>query len=455
MLPAIGLWSVEQAGLALSPIVAITAAALFSLALATAGTSFWSRRSPAGDLVFGDLMLWRLVRRRRAEKRIASAQKLLTGADNDSGSASPREVATLIEGLAGRLEARDAYTHGHSNRVARFAEAIAKGMKLSSAEIAKVRVAGAVHDVGKINTPREILTKPGRLTDEEFDVIKLHPIDSETLVAQLKDAGLSAIVRHHHERIDGGGYPDGLSGDAIPLGARIIAVADTFDAITSSRPYRKGRKHADALEILRKEAGKQLDSDAVESFLSYYGARRSIAGLGALTAGAPRVVAAVKGAFDGTVAGPIGNGVAVASAAAVLTGAAVVPATHNGTHAGERSEGAAAAAVASESVAVTEGTASDRSVRAHEHRADSEVRAQGSTKDTSSATETERQSSTQQPSWQAPSSAGDSGSSGEPESGPAPVVEAPVPEVKVDTPDLPVVGKPNVSIPGVLNLNGQ
>jgi hypothetical protein len=134
-----------------------------------------------------------------------------------------------------------------------------------------------MHDVGKIDTPRTILNKPDRLTDAEFDAVKRHPVDGAVMVASIGDDDVTAMVRHHHERLDGRGYPDGLTGEAIPLGARIIAVADTFDAITSSRSYRGARSHKIALDTLRKESGAQLDAGAVSAFLGYYSARRSVA----------------------------------------------------------------------------------------------------------------------------------------------------------------------------------
>ena len=135
----------------------------------------------------------------------------------------------------------------------RHAYMIARGMGLPPAEIARIRTAAALHDVGKLDTPREVLNKPGRLSDEEFALIQRHPVDGAAMVAELGDDEVTAIVRHHHERLDGGGYPDGLEGSEIPLGARIIAVADTFDALTSTRPYRPGCRHKKALDILREE----------------------------------------------------------------------------------------------------------------------------------------------------------------------------------------------------------
>jgi hypothetical protein len=176
-------------------------------------------------------------------------------------------------------------------------------MGLSREQIARVRSAALVHDVGKINVPRSVLTKPGKLTDAEFELVKRHPGDGAKMVAELGDPELAAIVRHHHERLDGRGYPDGLAGADIPLGARIIAVADTFDAITSARPYRKQRTHRQALEIVRSEAGRQLDADVVESFTGYYASRRSVGWAAVLLAAPQRLLSGLGGAQSGLAAG--------------------------------------------------------------------------------------------------------------------------------------------------------
>jgi len=154
---------------------------------------------------------------------------------------------------------------------------MAERLKLPWEEVARIRTAALLHDVGKIETPREIIDKPGKLTDAEYEVIKLHPGAGAEMVAELNDPELTSIVRHHHERIDGRGYPDGISGEEIPLGARIIAIADTFDALTSARSYRPAKAHEFALAILREESGKQLDAAAVEAFDSRYAGHRPVA----------------------------------------------------------------------------------------------------------------------------------------------------------------------------------
>jgi hypothetical protein len=205
--------------------------------------------------------------------------------------------------MSALLEARDPYTHGHSRRVARHSERIARGLGLPPEQVAKIRSAALVHDIGKINVPRPILTKPGRLTEEEFALVKRHAGDGAAIVAALGDSELTAIVRGHHERIDGTGYPDGLAGADIPIGARIIAVADTFDAITSTRPYRHPRTHKQALDVLQGEAGAQLDAAAVAAFASYYTARRSVGWAAVIVAAPQRLLSGFGGVSTGLGAG--------------------------------------------------------------------------------------------------------------------------------------------------------
>ena len=164
-------------------------------------------------------------------------------------------------GLANALEAKDAYTRGHSERVASLARrlALAAGVPPAGADI--VAQAGLLHDLGKIGIPEQVLRKPGPLTAEEWEVMRRHPIVGAQIVAPLEFfADGAIIVRHHHERHDGSGYPDGLRGELIPLGARIVAVADVYDALTSDRPYRPRLSRTDTVRRLRTEAGRTLDA---------------------------------------------------------------------------------------------------------------------------------------------------------------------------------------------------
>lgn len=173
-----------------------------------------------------------------------------------------------IGSLVAAIEARDPYTVGHSARVTQYAVAIAESMGLSGDEVEEIRLAGLLHDLGKIGVPDNILNKPGRLNEEEYSAIKMHPALSMRIIEPLPQLGnIIPIIYHHHERYDGHGYMDGKAGEKIPLGARIIAVADAFEAMTSDRPYRSALTREDAMRELRTNAGSQFDPEVVDHFL--------------------------------------------------------------------------------------------------------------------------------------------------------------------------------------------
>lgn len=173
-----------------------------------------------------------------------------------------------ITSLAKALEARDKYTDGHSKRVTDYSLAIAKKLSLLEKDIEKIRLAALLHDIGKIGIKEEILHKNGSLTNEEYTHISEHPnIAVEILKMIIKDEEIIKVIRHHHERFDGKGTPDGLRGDEIPIGSRIIAVGDTYDAMTSNRPYRSFLSHEDAIAELKRCSGTQFDPKIVNSFM--------------------------------------------------------------------------------------------------------------------------------------------------------------------------------------------
>jgi putative nucleotidyltransferase with HDIG domain len=280
---------VPRGGVLLMAVSAISAVALSS-AFAATGAAIWKRRAQSRDIIFADLMLWGWLRRCWTERRLLRARELYESA-RKAGASVDIDLLSTISGL---LQARDGYTYGHSQRVARHASRIARAMHLSPVEIAKIRTAAVVHDVGKLHTPREILNNPRRLTDAEFAVIMRHPAEGAYMLADVGDPEIAAMVRHHHERLDGHGYPDGLAGEEIPLGARIIAVADTFDAITSNRAYRASGTQKQALEILAKEGGSQLDPIAVAAFLGCCSSRRSVAWCAFATAIPQRILESLR-----------------------------------------------------------------------------------------------------------------------------------------------------------------
>lgn len=175
----------------------------------------------------------------------------------------------LLESLADTVDLRDPYTGGHSRRVTDLSRGILRELGISGHEADLIIAAARVHDIGKIGIPDEILRKPGRLTPEEWAIMSSHPAWGAELLARYGDFARGAlIVRHHHERWDGQGYPDGLEEFDIPFGARVIAVADSFDAMTSDRPYRHGMSADQAASILRTERGRQWDPTIVDAFLS-------------------------------------------------------------------------------------------------------------------------------------------------------------------------------------------
>lgn len=166
------------------------------------------------------------------------------------------------------LNKKDAYTFEHSTRVAYFATLIAKELGLTEQQILELEFAALFHDIGKIGVPDSILKKPGRLTAEEYEEMKNHPVYSAEIIEHFKPfQGLALSVKHHHERFDGRGYPSGLKGEEIPLFSRMILVADTFDAMTSTRPYRKGLPFASAYGELMELAGTQFDPQIVKAFI--------------------------------------------------------------------------------------------------------------------------------------------------------------------------------------------
>ena len=171
----------------------------------------------------------------------------------------------IIECLVGALEAKDLYTKGHSIRVADISYQLAKKMGIKGKELEIIHMSAHLHDIGKIGIPDEILHKEGKLTDKEFQSIKKHPeIGSNILKCSEKLKVLSELVLYHHERWDGKGYPNGLKGEEIPLGSRIIAVADSIDAMTSERPYRKAMSWEICKVEIENNKGKQFDPSIVE-----------------------------------------------------------------------------------------------------------------------------------------------------------------------------------------------
>jgi len=178
-----------------------------------------------------------------------------------------RAYVQFVGSLAQALDARDAYTAGHSRRVSEYSCAIAKAMNLAEEDMEIISVGALLHDLGKIGISDLVLQKPGRLTPEETELIQQHPVIGKRILENVQ--GLEAylsIVELHHENLNGTGYPHGLKGEETPLYARIVKVADAYDAMTSDRPYRRGKSHAEAIAVLRSVSGSEMDPQVVEAF---------------------------------------------------------------------------------------------------------------------------------------------------------------------------------------------
>jgi putative nucleotidyltransferase with HDIG domain len=174
-----------------------------------------------------------------------------------------------VKALIEAIEAKDPYTRGHSENVARYAMLLGRELNLSQESLDNLHAAALLHDIGKIGIREDVLNKPAKLNSSEYEHIKTHPAISAQIVGRIPNlAAIANIIKHHHEHYDGKGYVDGLRGDEIPLESRILAIADTFDAMTSDRPYRQSCSKRKAFTEIRKCAGKQFDPDLVERFIT-------------------------------------------------------------------------------------------------------------------------------------------------------------------------------------------
>jgi putative two-component system response regulator len=201
-----------------------------------------------------------LVERNLTRRRLETARLRERGA---------QVLFDAIKALASAVDAKDPYTARHSLRVTRLALLLADAIRLSTEERYVLELSAWMHDVGKIGVPDSILTKPSPLTEDEFGVMKAHPVKGGEIVGEIEDLGVVAdVIRHHHERMDGCGYPDGLRGEAIPLASRIILIADAFEALVADRRYRKSVSRDVAIRELQEHCGTQFDPDLVRAFIS-------------------------------------------------------------------------------------------------------------------------------------------------------------------------------------------
>ena len=253
-------------------------AVIMATAVSDAGTAINCMRAGAYDYVTKPFNLdevsfsvSRALEKRRLELENRDYQQHLEQKVEEQAQKIRASFFNAITALAYALEAKDVYTSGHSQRVTEISVAIAEHLGLPKETIEKIRLAGLVHDIGKIGIRESVLNKPGNLTEEEYEHIKLHSETGERILKPIvDDEEILKAVRHHHERYDGTGYPDGLKGEQVPRLARIIAVADTFDAMTSERPYRKALTKEAAYAEVERCRGTQFDPQAADAFLEVW-----------------------------------------------------------------------------------------------------------------------------------------------------------------------------------------
>jgi len=222
--------------------------------------------APAGGIIFRPEAL-----HEQQARIVSSVASSIAVALKDAGVPEALEDPDLqvLATVGAAAEIKDRYIRGHPERTSERAVALAQEMGLSPERVRDIRVAGLLHDIGKVTVSEGILNKPGKLTKREFASIKDHPIVGATLISQVRGfERLVPTVRHHHERFDGKGYPDGLAGEEIPLEARILSVVDVFDALTHQRSYRKAQTKEHAIAELERGAGTQFDPAVVEAFLA-------------------------------------------------------------------------------------------------------------------------------------------------------------------------------------------
>jgi HD superfamily phosphodiesterase len=312
-----------------SLLVFLVVGVALSLIVTAVGARLWTRSPAAAEISFGELMIWSYLRRLRAERRLEEGTRLLgldrVGRPEHELRLPVDEQVEVLQELTAALESKDPYTHGHSRRVERHAYRTALAMHLPVSDIEDLRKAASLHDVGKIRIPDRVLRKPGILNIDERLLVEEHVLVGAWMVSAVANADVIASVRHHHERWDGSGYPDGLAGADIPLYARIIAVADAYDAITSTRPYRASSGRREAVRELEEGAGRQFDPDIVKAFIETLPLPVSVLGVVPVLAFSGRFFREFAVWIKRTGAQSLAQAAGAAGAAAVIGAASVVP----------------------------------------------------------------------------------------------------------------------------------
>jgi putative two-component system response regulator len=220
------------------------------------------------DLAEVAMSIERALQKRRLELELSEYHENLQTMVDEQAQKIRESFLNSITALAVALDAKDSYTNGHSERVADISVRIGKELNLAEKSIEQIRVAGLVHDIGKIGVPEAILNKPGELTEDENRQIQAHCEIGERILKPIVDDGeVLKMVRHHHERYDGRGYPDMLKGTNIPIGARIITISDSYDAMTSDRPYRKAMRIENVAAEIAKKKLTQFDPEIADVFI--------------------------------------------------------------------------------------------------------------------------------------------------------------------------------------------
>ncbi len=257
-----------KAGYPDTSVIMATAVADTSIAIQCMKQGAYDYITKPFDLDEVILSVGRALEKRRLERENRDYQQHLEGKVAEQAKKIRTSFLSAITSLAFALEAKDKYTSGHSQRVADISTAMARELGLPSEDIERIRLAGLVHDIGKIGVRESVLNKPGRLTDEEFQHVQDHPEIGEHILAPIADdEEILRMVRNHHERYDGTGYPDALKKEQIPLGARILTVSDAYEAMTSERPYRSKMSDEDACEEIKRVRGTQFDPEIADAFL--------------------------------------------------------------------------------------------------------------------------------------------------------------------------------------------
>lgn len=268
-----GLLLFAWAGVYPTPIPAVVVVGMLTLVIVIGGARLWERHHASAIFSFGDLMLWNWVRRHRAEARLVRNTQLLGfdrtgGYQGDSMVQDDAERLELLAEIADDLDAKSSYTVNHTDRVEKLARDMGEALGLSEEQLRKLSTAAFLHDVGNIRIPEHILRKPDELTEEEKRTVESHALLGAMMAYEVVTRDVADGILHHHERWDGNGYPNGKGGRDIPFFARLIALAETYDAMTSTRPHRQSLSPSVALEILRGEAGTQFDPLAVEALVT-------------------------------------------------------------------------------------------------------------------------------------------------------------------------------------------